>query len=256
MLEERRLRGTQSFCGHGGVPRPLRQTSMVNRNAARSTRVRAMPHFASSRSPCLRGLSEPAARERGDHWVSAATRRQGCRSWPVDWSSSSLNRWSNIPGTTTNRGRSARCRYVRRRSCLWPRTAARTSRSSECWLAGWSSSSLNPWKCTPGSSSSRDRNGGENGFPPLRFYCDWAVHTEKDRVTPAMKTIMEGVFASVRDQVTKGPAPRGRSRVTQRRLQRLKRVGGEGTPSRSRRSLSHRARMEGGSSTPSPMPAA
>lgn len=60
-----------------------------------------------------------------------------------------------------------------------------------------------------------ERNGGENGFPLLRFYCDWAVHTEKDRLTPAMKAIMEGVFASVRDRVTKGPAPKRSNRVTQ-----------------------------------------
>lgn len=60
-----------------------------------------------------------------------------------------------------------------------------------------------------------EKHGGGNGFPLLRFYCDWAVHTEKDRITPAMKAIMEGIFSSVRNQVTKGPSLRGGNSVTQ-----------------------------------------
>lgn len=34
----------------------------------------------------------------------------------------------------------------------------------------------------------------DGSFPLLRFYCDWSVHTAKDRITPTIKAIMEQVF--------------------------------------------------------------
>lgn len=61
-----------------------------------------------------------------------------------------------------------------------------------------------------------ERQVGGLAFPLLRFYCDWTVHTEKERITPSMKTIMEDIFASVRFQITNGPfAKRNQNSVTQ-----------------------------------------
>lgn len=34
-------------------------------------------------------------------------------------------------------------------------------------------------------------------YPLLRFYCDWCVHTQKDRITPQIKAIMEQIYASI-----------------------------------------------------------
>jgi hypothetical protein len=31
-------------------------------------------------------------------------------------------------------------------------------------------------------------------YPVLRFYCDWSVHTKKDKITPAIKNIMERIY--------------------------------------------------------------
>lgn len=32
-----------------------------------------------------------------------------------------------------------------------------------------------------------------SSFPILRFYADWSVHTEKDRITPQIRAIIEGI---------------------------------------------------------------
>lgn len=40
-----------------------------------------------------------------------------------------------------------------------------------------------------------------NKYPLLRFYCDWTVHTEKDKITDEMKTIMEEIFIDVKSQI-------------------------------------------------------
>ena len=45
----------------------------------------------------------------------------------------------------------------------------------------------------------RDNN---TKYPLLRFYADWSVHTEKDRITPGMRTIMEAVYKDVSARMT------------------------------------------------------
>jgi len=38
-------------------------------------------------------------------------------------------------------------------------------------------------------------------YPLLLFYCDWTVHTKKDRITNEMGAIMEEVFRDVKAQI-------------------------------------------------------
>lgn len=45
----------------------------------------------------------------------------------------------------------------------------------------------------------RDNN---RDYPLLRFYCDWCVHTEKDRITIEMESIMNEIYAGIYDQIT------------------------------------------------------
>jgi hypothetical protein len=38
-------------------------------------------------------------------------------------------------------------------------------------------------------------------YPLLRFYCDWCVHTRKDKITPQIKLIMEQLYTNIKDQI-------------------------------------------------------
>lgn len=40
-----------------------------------------------------------------------------------------------------------------------------------------------------------------SSYPLLRFYCDWSVHVEKDRITKEIKKIVEEIFQDVKDQI-------------------------------------------------------
>lgn len=40
----------------------------------------------------------------------------------------------------------------------------------------------------------RDNN---SKYPLLRFYCNWVVHIDKDRITPEMKNIMEEIYQGI-----------------------------------------------------------
>jgi hypothetical protein len=44
----------------------------------------------------------------------------------------------------------------------------------------------------------------DNNFPLLRFYADWSVHTEKDKITPQIKTIMEGLLTEIKERQLNG----------------------------------------------------
>jgi len=48
----------------------------------------------------------------------------------------------------------------------------------------------------------RDNN---SAYPLLRFYCDWCVHTKKDRITPQIKTIMKQIYSDMLDWSTNKP---------------------------------------------------
>jgi hypothetical protein len=50
----------------------------------------------------------------------------------------------------------------------------------------------------------RDNN---HKYPLLRFYCDWSVHTEKDRITKEMRGIMAEIYADVANQIIQHPLP-------------------------------------------------
>jgi hypothetical protein len=38
-------------------------------------------------------------------------------------------------------------------------------------------------------------------FPLLRFYADWSVHTEKDRITPQINTTMTRMFSEIKSGI-------------------------------------------------------
>lgn len=38
-------------------------------------------------------------------------------------------------------------------------------------------------------------------YPLLRFYCDWSVHTAKDRITPEIKNLMSEIYLDVSEQM-------------------------------------------------------
>lgn len=44
-------------------------------------------------------------------------------------------------------------------------------------------------------------NNPQNNSTPLRFYCDWTVHTEKTKITDNIRTIMDKVFQDVKSQI-------------------------------------------------------
>lgn len=52
-----------------------------------------------------------------------------------------------------------------------------------------------------------DRENNYN-FPTLRFYCDWAVHTKKSKITKEVKKIMEKIYEEMkaRDAILDNPA--------------------------------------------------
>lgn len=40
----------------------------------------------------------------------------------------------------------------------------------------------------------------DSNYPVLRFYCDWTVHTEKDKITPAIKRQIERIYQEVQKE--------------------------------------------------------
>lgn len=40
-----------------------------------------------------------------------------------------------------------------------------------------------------------------NKYPILRFYCDWSVHAEKDRITKEIKEIMNDIYCDIKTQI-------------------------------------------------------
>jgi hypothetical protein len=51
-----------------------------------------------------------------------------------------------------------------------------------------------------------DRDNNRN-YPLLRFYADWSVHTEKDRITREIHDIMVEIYADVYELITQYPPP-------------------------------------------------
>lgn len=47
-----------------------------------------------------------------------------------------------------------------------------------------------------------DRDNNRKKYPLLRFYCDWCVHTDKDRITPEMQAIMTDIYADIFNELT------------------------------------------------------
>lgn len=43
----------------------------------------------------------------------------------------------------------------------------------------------------------KDRESGSDGYSLVRFHADWAVHTRKDKITPAIKEIMTKIENSI-----------------------------------------------------------
>lgn len=41
-------------------------------------------------------------------------------------------------------------------------------------------------------------------YPVLKFYCDWTVHTRKDRITPSMKQVIEAIYAEAVKDIKTG----------------------------------------------------
>lgn len=46
-----------------------------------------------------------------------------------------------------------------------------------------------------------DRQGGDDAFQVLRFYCDWAVHITKDRVGSEMKLVVEEMLKDIKKEL-------------------------------------------------------
>lgn len=44
-------------------------------------------------------------------------------------------------------------------------------------------------------------HNGNNNYQIVKFYCDWIVHTKKDRITSSMKKIIEKMYSSVKYQI-------------------------------------------------------
>lgn len=44
-------------------------------------------------------------------------------------------------------------------------------------------------------------------YPLLRFYCDWSVHTAKDRITKEMKRIMEKMYKDIYNSIINPKLP-------------------------------------------------
>jgi hypothetical protein len=57
-----------------------------------------------------------------------------------------------------------------------------------------------------------DRDKNEK-YPILRFYCDWSVHTEKDRITKKMREIMNSIYCDVRVQIQSPALARAKSKI-------------------------------------------
>ena|SRR2546426_1138790 len=47
----------------------------------------------------------------------------------------------------------------------------------------------------------------------LRFYCDWAVHTEKSRITEEIRVIVADIFEAAKDHIENGWMREGSSRL-------------------------------------------
>lgn len=41
----------------------------------------------------------------------------------------------------------------------------------------------------------------QGAFTLLRFYCDWMVHTKKDRITPSMRAVLGTVYKEIKAQI-------------------------------------------------------
>lgn len=52
----------------------------------------------------------------------------------------------------------------------------------------------------------REKNGK---YSILRFYCDWTVHIQKDRITEDMKKIIIKVYERVKEEIENGQVVRG-----------------------------------------------
>lgn len=52
-------------------------------------------------------------------------------------------------------------------------------------------------------------------YPLLRFYCDWSVHTAKDKNTPEMRAIMEEIYIDISNKLTNPEAliPTGPTKI-------------------------------------------
>ena len=46
-----------------------------------------------------------------------------------------------------------------------------------------------------------DKKTGIKEFDILRFYCDWTVHTEKDRISPDMKIVIEDLLRDIKSNM-------------------------------------------------------
>lgn len=49
-------------------------------------------------------------------------------------------------------------------------------------------------------------SGNNNPYPWLRFYCDWTLHTSKNKITPEMEEIMKKVDEFIPKEKTRYPA--------------------------------------------------
>jgi hypothetical protein len=59
-------------------------------------------------------------------------------------------------------------------------------------------------------------------YPILKFYCDWAVHTQKDHVTREMKEIVSNMYDDIVYEIHKGWPPQRRKVTSFMYMEELK----------------------------------